>query len=117
MSGFPVTCTNCGHALRDENETPCPNCGDIRRTVHMAVSTQIGLTARISVTIRRVETEIKKNWLLVIVLVLCDVVSIIPAYFLSGWTSVTATVFFIILSTVLGYYAITRVITITTETK
>lgn len=83
----------------------------------MAASTQIGLTARISMTIQRLETEIRKNWLLVVVLVLCDVVSIIPAYFLSGWASVAATVFFIMLSTVLGYYAITRVVTITTETK
>jgi hypothetical protein len=83
----------------------------------MAASTQIGLTARISMTIRRVETEIRKNWLLVVVLVLCDVVSIIPAYLLRGWPSVAATIFFIFLSTVLGYYAITRVVTITTETK
>ena len=117
MSGFPVTCTNCGHQLRDENETPCPNCGDSRRTVHMTASMQIGLSARLSMTIRKMEMEIKKNWPLVVILVLCDVVSVVPAYFLSGWASVAVTVFFIVLSTVLGYYAITRVVTITTETK
>jgi len=68
-------------------------------------------------TIRKMEMEIKKNWPLVVILVLCDVVSVVPAYFLSGWASVAVTVFFIVLSTVLGYYAITRVVTITTETK
>ena len=117
MSSFPVTCTNCGHKLRDENEKPCPNCGDNRRTVHMAARTQIGLSARVSMTIRKLETEIRKNWPLLVVLVGCDVVSVVPAYFLSGWASVAVTVFFIILSTVLGYFAITRVVTITTETK
>jgi hypothetical protein len=117
MSGFPVMCTNCGQKLRDENETPCPNCGDTRRTVHMTASAQIGLSARVSMTIRKMETEIRKNWLLMLVLVMCDVVSVVPAYFLNGWASVAVTVFFIILSTVLGYYAITRVITITTETR
>jgi len=109
MSGFPVTCTNCGHHLRDENETPCPNC--MEATAHSMLS------ARVSMTIRKIETEIKKNWVLLVILVLCDVVSVVPAYFLSGWASVAVTVLFILFSTVIGYYAITRVITITTETK
>jgi uncharacterized membrane protein YvbJ len=117
MSGFPVTCTNCGHHLRDENETPCPNCGDPRRTVHMEATAHSVLSARVSMTIRKLETEIKKNWVLLVILILCDVVSVVPAYFLSGWASVAVTVLFILFSTVIGYYAITRVITITTETK
>jgi hypothetical protein len=75
------------------------------------------LSARVSMTIRKIETEIKKNWVLLVILVLCDVVSVVPAYFLSGWASVAVTVLFILFSTVIGYYAITRVITITTETK
>jgi hypothetical protein len=77
----------------------------------------MGISARVSMTIQRLETEVRKNWRLIIILVACDVISVIPAYFLSGWASVGITVFFIILSTVLGYYAITRVITITKETK
>ena len=68
-------------------------------------------------TIRKIKQEVKKNWPLLVILVLCDVISVVPAYFLSGWASVIVTVFFIILSTVLGYYAITKVITIATETK
>lgn len=75
------------------------------------------LSARVSMTIRKIETEIKKNWVLLVILVLCDVVSVVPAYFLSGWASVAVTVLFILFSTVIGYYAITQVITITTETK
>ena len=78
---------------------------------------KLGCRRGFSMTIRKMETEIRKNWLLVVVLVLCDVVSVVPAYFLNGWASVAVTIFFITLSTVLGYYAITRVVTITTETK
>ncbi len=116
MSGFPVTCTNCGHSLRDVNETPCPNCGDTRKTTHMSANIQVTSSVKVSTTLRKLEIEIKKNWPLIVVLVVCDLLSVIPAYYLSGWASVAVTVFFIILSTVLGYYAITRVITITTET-
>jgi hypothetical protein len=83
----------------------------------MAASTQAKASARVNFTIRKMTTEVKKNWPLIAILVLCDLASTIPAYFLSGLTSVAVTVFFIILSTILGYYAITRVIAITTETK
>jgi hypothetical protein len=72
---------------------------------------------RVGMTIQTLRTEIEKNWLLVVILVLCDVVSVVPAYFLSGWASVALTVFFIVLSTAFGYFAITRVVTITMETK
>jgi hypothetical protein len=77
----------------------------------------MGLSARVSITTRKIEEEIKKNWPLIAVLVLGDVVSTIPAYFLSGWASVAVTVLFIVFSTVVGYFAITRVINITTETR
>jgi len=117
VAEFPVTCTKCGYQLKDENETPCPECGDSRRTVHMSARMQSTSSARVSTTVRRIEEEIRKNWPLLTVLIACDVLSVVPAYFLSGWASVAITVFFIALSTVLGYYAITRVITITSETK
>jgi hypothetical protein len=73
--------------------------------------------ASASLTLRKVEEEMKKNWPLVILLLLGNFISIVPAYFLSGWWSVAATLFFILFSTGLGYFAITRVITITIETK
>jgi predicted RNA-binding Zn-ribbon protein involved in translation (DUF1610 family) len=117
MSGFPVTCSNCGHRLQNENETPCPNCGDTRRTVHMEARGQTISSARVGMTIHRLQTEVKKNWPLIATLIVCDLLSVFPAYFLNGWASVAVTVFFILLSTVLGYYAITRVITITKETR
>jgi hypothetical protein len=71
----------------------------------------------VSLCVQRLEEEIRKNWRLIVVLIACNLISMIPAYFLSGWASVAATLFFIIVSTVLGYYAITRVITITKETR
>lgn len=117
MSGFPVTCLNCGHHLQDEGETPCPKCGERRRTVHAEVRLQSTSSLRVSTTVRRMEEEIRKNWPLLSVLVGCNILSAVPSYFLSGWGSVVVNLFFIALSAVLGYYAITRVITITSETK
>jgi hypothetical protein len=117
MSGFPVTCSNCGHRLQNENETPCPICGDTRRTVHSETHIQSASSVRVGMTIHRLQTEVKKNWPLIVTLIMCDLLSVFPAYFLNGWASVAVTVFFILLSTVLGYYAITRVITITKETR
>ena len=118
MSDYPVTCTNCGHLRQSEDQTPCPNCGDARRTVHAELRAQSTSSARLGpVTIQRLQTEVKKNRPLVALLIVCNLLSAVPAYFLNGWASVAVTVFFILLSTVVGYYAITRVITITTETR
>jgi hypothetical protein len=115
MQGFPVTCSNCGHPLRDVHDTPCPNCGHTGRTVHLAALAHVKASAGVSMSIQRVTEEIRKNWPLIVVLVVCDLISMIPAYFLNGWKSVGTTVFFILLSTAIGYFAITRVITITKE--
>ena len=68
-------------------------------------------------TIQRLQTEVKKNWPFIATLIVCNLLSAVPAYFLNGLASVAVTVVFILLSTVLGYYAITRVITITKETR
>jgi hypothetical protein len=75
------------------------------------------MSMRVAMTTRRIEEEIKKNWKLIALLVAGDAFSTIPAYLWSGWKSVGVTIFFIIFSTGVGYYAITRVITITTETR
>jgi hypothetical protein len=111
-----IHCTDCGHDLGNApRNTPCPKCGSTNRTVGA-----VGLAAgKASVSGRggwsTTKEEIKKNWPLIAVLALCDLLSTVPAYFLSGFLSVAVTVFFILFSTIVGYYAITRVITITTE--
>jgi hypothetical protein len=33
---FPVTCTDCGSPKQDQ-DLPCPNCGSVRSTVHVAL--------------------------------------------------------------------------------
>jgi DNA-binding MltR family transcriptional regulator len=33
---FPVTCNECGHALKSVDDLPCPECGSDQSTVHMA---------------------------------------------------------------------------------
>ena len=112
-----VHCANCGYELRDVDHTPCPKCGDSRRTVNLEARAQMGLTANVRMTMRRLEEEIKRNWPLITVLALGDLISTIPAYFLSGWASVAVAFGFVFFSTIVGYFAVTRVIKITTETK
>jgi hypothetical protein len=116
MAGFPATCDRCGYALRDVEET-CPICGPAPKTVHLEARTRTGLSARVSTTTRKFEKEMKKNWPLILVLFVGNLLSAVPAYFLSGWSSVTVTLLSNVFFTFVGYYAITRVITITTETS
>jgi hypothetical protein len=109
-------CSSCHHKL-GENEAPCPNCGDTRRTVRHVSEIKMPVSVSLSITLQSTKEEIRKNWPLIVVLILGDLVSTTPAYFLSGWTSVAATLGFIVFSTIVGYYAITRVITTTIEKR
>ena len=109
-----IYCSNCNHELR-ENESPCPKCGDTRRTFTESINMKMGSNVTVTTEIHRLRKEAQKNWPLVLVLVLINLASVIPAYFLSGLPSVLITIGCIISSTVIGYYAITRVITITIE--
>jgi hypothetical protein len=36
---FPVTCNECGHALKGVDDLTCPECGSDQATVHMAAQT------------------------------------------------------------------------------
>ena len=74
-----VHCKNCGWELRDVDDTPCPNCGDFRRNVSLEGRTQIGLSAKVRTTTSKLEKEIKKNWPLIVVLIVGGIISIIPA--------------------------------------
>jgi RNA polymerase subunit RPABC4/transcription elongation factor Spt4 len=113
-----VKCSDCDYELA-ENQSPCPNCGGTKRTINFEVPTMtVKVTASaVQMTLQRIEVEIKRNWPLIAVLSIGDLISTIPAYFLSGWASVTVTLAFIVFSTIVGYYAITRVITVTRETR
>jgi hypothetical protein len=72
----------------------------------MEARAEVKTFARLSITTRKLEEEIKKNWALVLVLVLGDVLSTVPAYFLSGFWSVAVTVLFI--SVFYGYWLLRR---------
>jgi hypothetical protein len=90
---------------------------DTRRTIPAEVHLQSTSSVSVGMTIHGLREEVKRNWPLIATLIVCDLLSLFPAYFLNGLASVAVTVFSILLSTVLGYYAITRVITITKETR
>lgn len=114
MAGFPVTCDGCGYQLKDVNDI-CPNCGDAPKTVHMEATGYAAATASARMMTRKIEEELKKNWPLILVLIGIDLFSTVPDYFLSGWPSVVVSLFFVLLSTAVGYFTITRVITITID--
>ena len=110
---FRVHCTDCSHELRDVNETPCPQCGSNKRTVQLEARGQAVTMASARISRRNFEREVKKNWPLIATVGACNLLSAIPAYFLSGIPSVVFTLAFVTITTVLGYFMITRVITIT----
>jgi hypothetical protein len=55
MSDYPVTCSK-GHRLQNENEAPCPICGDTRRVTHKELRLQSTSSVRVGVTIHRFQT-------------------------------------------------------------
>jgi len=112
-----TTCTNCGKSL-EEGETPCSKCGDPRRTVHLEdVQIVSKATVSLELTIKNTIVEMQRNWPLLVVLIGCNLFSMVPAYFLSGWWSVFVSFSFVLASSIVGYYAITRVVTVTIEKR
>jgi hypothetical protein len=54
---FPVHCTDCGHELRDVNETPWPQCGRNRRTIQAAVQARSLIIGSAWVVIRSLSMQ------------------------------------------------------------
>ena len=71
--------------------------------------------ATVRISWRKIEETIKKDWRLIPVLVILQIVSAIPGYFLSGWTSVGVTLAFVLVTTPVGFLALTKVITISSS--
>lgn len=112
MSTFPVIC-KCGYQLQDTLETPCPKCGGIERRVEMAARGTGMAKGSARMTRRKMDVEIKKNWPVLVVLFICNLVSLIPSAS-GGLGGILLSLFFIVVSSVLGYVGLTKVITITT---
>jgi hypothetical protein len=108
-----VNCSDCGCELPDVNSGPCPNCGSINKTVQLQAHSQAGATASAKTFALKAVTEMKGNWKLICMLVVVNFISVVSAYFLSGFKSVIVNLVLIIASTIVGYLAITRVTTIT----
>ena len=111
-----IFCTHCGQERTEQTGTPCPNCGSGAITLVPPTAGLKWVGHAPILKMRRLEQELQKNWPLIAVLLACDTVSTIFSYFLSGWVSVAATLVSILISTAVGYYAITRKITVTIET-
>jgi hypothetical protein len=62
---------------------------------------------------KKIEKTVVKNWPVLLILVVLQLISTIPGYFLSGWTSVSVTRVFVVVTSVVGFFAVTMMITIT----
>jgi hypothetical protein len=106
---FPVTCKNCGHALKNVDDLPCPRCGSDQAIVQMAASTMSTSSGGATMSGHKTEEKQRRSWPYVVLLVTVILISGIPAYRLSGWESVAVSWLFSALSTWVGYYAITKI--------
>lgn len=94
----------------------CPSCGGMRRSVEAGVQPATGTLRTGPIRVEVTQGAWKKNWLLVLVVAALTLGSpflsrLLPE--LSGWTAVGVGEVLNLLSNVLGFYAVTRIVTIT----
>lgn len=109
-----TTCTDC-EALLDSvpPDYACPSCGGMHRSVTIQVpAASMHLTAgRIGVTMT--QGAWGKNWPLLLVVATLTLVSPFLGLVLAGWWGVWTGLALNVLTAILGFYAITRIFTIT----
>jgi hypothetical protein len=76
----------------------------------MAARSMAAASGRTTMSGHKTEEKIQKSWPYIIALAAVIFVSGYPAYYLSGWASVGVSWFFSAVSTVVGYYAITKIV-------
>jgi hypothetical protein len=108
-----VNCSACGCELPGVDSGPCPKCGGMAKTVQLEARGQMMTSGSLKVSLRKIEMAVKKDWKLICILIVMQLIAVGLAYFLSGVASVIASVVVIIVTTIVGYFAITRVFTIT----
>jgi hypothetical protein len=106
---FPVTCRNCDHSLKNVEDLPCPKCGCDQAIVHMAARTMVSSSGGATMSGHRAIETNRTSWPYIGLLGIVVLASGVPAYYLSGWTSVIVSWLLSALSTWVGYYAITRI--------
>ena len=108
---FPVKCNGCGYQLKDVYDLPCPKCGCDHATVSMAARGQVATSGRVTMEGHRTIEEMRRNWPFILLLIAVILLSaIIPAYlFGGGWASVIVSCIFSFVSTIVGYYALTKI--------
>jgi hypothetical protein len=107
---FPVTCKTCGHALKSVEDLPCAKCGSDQAIVHMAARSMTASSGTATMSGHKTVEKMQKSWPYVAALAVLILFSGYPAYYLSGWASVAVSWFFSGLSTVVGYFAITKIV-------
>lgn len=104
-----VHCKN-GHPLRDENDRPCPICGTNHIVFQAAGNITAHSTVHASASAFRMIEEMARNPYYIVAWVALFGLQLCLSYVLSGIPSVAATFVLTIVSTVVGYFAITRIL-------
>ena len=108
-----VNCSVCGCELGVDSG-PCPKCGGTAKTVQLEAHSQATASGSSTVSLRKIEMAVKKDWKLICILIVMNLISVGLPYLLPpGLPSLIATVVITVASTILGYFAITKVVTIT----
>jgi hypothetical protein len=87
----------------------CPNCGGTAKTVYLEALSSIQVKSRVQGIWRGINVFKEWSWKAISILAIVNFVAMVPAYYLSGWWSVVATVVFSLLSAIVGYFAVTKV--------
>jgi len=107
---FPVNCNGCGYQLKDVHDLPCPECGCNQATVSMAARGQVTSSGRANMGGYQTIAVMKMNWPSILLLLAVIVLSGFPAYILNGWASVIVSCIFSFVSTIVGYFAFTKIL-------
>jgi hypothetical protein len=112
MNNEEASCSTCG-APRPSDQARCPVCGDTHRTYQIASHIQLSTNVIVLTTI--VQTVWKWSWRLVVFYAAIQFLWAVVSFWTNGWISVGWSVAGSVVSTVVGFFIVEKVITKTSD--
>jgi hypothetical protein len=126
MSDHPeVRCIN-GHPLEQDHTGPCPQCGVTTRQIVKPLRTTIGQNLELNKTVGKtldaktaivtrvtttaITTSLARNWWLIALYLVVELSGAAVGASLSGWGSFCFSIGIDVASTIIGLYAVIRVV-------
>lgn len=107
MTAIPPICEQ-GHAVFDTSK-PCPICQSTKFRLALSGRSQGMARGGASLAGHKMIHTQERSWPFLLALLAIILLSGFPAYYLSGWLSVVLSWTFSAVSSVVGYYAITKI--------